>query len=211
MGNNVSIKTSPVTGSGGGGGGLSEVEGVNIDNSPITSNQPVLTGGKAVDPTTYTPAYTVDDAVTAAYDKDTGAMLVLQGDLNKSKDSVTSYTQIDTTNGFTRYFRDTSDASALNGLSVTIKGSAGSIGYIEVVNAVNTNGYLRLYNKTNAISADTPIWTVPVAPGVGQFNYVFFPQGLSFDTALSIRYTTVLASADATAPATNPTIHIHYL
>lgn len=75
--------------------------GLDTDNAAITTNKPLLSGGKAVDVTAYTPAYTVGDSVTQAYNKDTGAALVHQANLDKDADTVTTFRGIATVRTYT--------------------------------------------------------------------------------------------------------------
>jgi hypothetical protein len=61
---------------------------IDADNAALTNTKPSISGGRAEDPASL-PAFTVGDAVTARYDKDSGAQFVLQGDLNPRYDGVT--------------------------------------------------------------------------------------------------------------------------
>ena len=65
-------------------------QGIDIDNAVLTANKPVPNGGKAVTTLTYAPGYAANDAALSAFDKDNGALLVNQANLNSTEDSVTS-------------------------------------------------------------------------------------------------------------------------
>lgn len=70
---------------------LLRVKGDVADNAAQVNTSPVYVGGKAVESATYAPAYTAGDAVGAAFDKDTGALLTLPANLAPSADAVTVY------------------------------------------------------------------------------------------------------------------------
>lgn len=70
---------------------LVQANGNDIDNAAITTNKPLISGGQAVDITTYAPAYTVGDAVTLSFNKLTGGLLVQNANLGYITDSVTAY------------------------------------------------------------------------------------------------------------------------
>lgn len=64
--------------------------GADTDGSSISSNKPVLVGGRAENVASL-PTFSVGQAVNDRHDKDTGAKVVLQGNLDKTIDSVTSF------------------------------------------------------------------------------------------------------------------------
>lgn len=63
--------------------------------------------------------------------------------------------------------------------------------------------YVKFYNKaTAATQADTPVFTIPVAPSIlgGRTEINLTHAELAFSTGLSLRATTGLADADTGAP-----------
>jgi hypothetical protein len=65
--------------------------------------------------------------------------------------------------------------------------------------------YLKLYNKATAPTAsDTPVRTYAI-PATNGAN-LSIPDGIGFDTGISIRATTGVADNDTGAPATNDVI-----
>lgn len=60
--------------------------------------------------------------------------------------------------------------------------------------------FFKLYDKATAATAgDTPVWTIPLAPGPAM---VIELEGMDFTSGISIRGTTGLADADTGAPGT---------
>lgn len=69
--------------------------------------------------------------------------------------------------------------------------------------------YVKFYNKaTAAISTDTPILTIPVAPGIlgGEISVNLLHREFEFSTGLSLRCTTGVADNDTGAPGANEMI-----
>lgn len=64
--------------------------------------------------------------------------------------------------------------------------------------------FLKIYDKATAATAgDTPIWTIPLAPGPAM---VIALEGMKFTSGISIRATTGLADADTGAPGTGEVV-----
>jgi hypothetical protein len=100
-----------------------------------------------------------------------------------------------------------------------VKATAGQVYWIHVTNHKATALYLKLYNATAAnttVGTTTPIATfaLPAPAGggtTGNAQFLQFPQGLPFTTALSAAVTTGVADSDTGAPGANEaTITIGY-
>jgi hypothetical protein len=170
--------------------------------------RPIPVGGKAVNSSTYSPAYNVDDAVAAAFDQTNGGLNVNQGVLLASLDSVQAVPSTSSDPNVTggSYVRITN----ANSTAQTVKPSAGNIFEINVVQLDATPQilYLKFYNKTGATSTDIPFWTVPIPSGVGSV----YQKGivLPFNVACSVRCVSGSADNNTGAPATSPIIEIKY-
>lgn len=93
-----------------------------------------------------------------------------------------------------------------------IKGTAGQIYWIHCMNLANAKRYLKFYNDTAAnviVGTTTPVLTFPL-PTPGDTNgagfNIAFPQGIAFDTAITVAATTGFADADTGAPGANEII-----
>jgi hypothetical protein len=90
-----------------------------------------------------------------------------------------------------------------------VKGAAGQVYWIHAVNLKSTPLYLKFYNATAAnvtVGTTTPVLTFPV-PSAGAttgagFNLAI-PNGIVFDTAITIAATTGVADNDTGAPGAN--------
>ena len=93
-----------------------------------------------------------------------------------------------------------------------IKSSAGQIYWIHCMNLGSATRYLKFYNDTAAnvtVGTTTPVFTFPI-PTPGNTNgagfNIAFPQGIVFDTAITVAATTGVADADTGAPGTNEVV-----
>jgi hypothetical protein len=179
-----------------------------VDGDPLELIRPAILGGKAVDVTTYAPAYSPGDAVSAAFDKNTGALIVAQGNLDPALDisrAIASSTSNISYTGLS-YFR----SLLVNTSFQNIKSSAGNIYGIRIINKDASLIYVKFYNKTGGLSSDTPIFTIAVPAGIGSFIGIDYHIGRAFGTALSVRCVTGVAENDATSPGTAPIIEVDY-
>jgi hypothetical protein len=90
-----------------------------------------------------------------------------------------------------------------------IKGTAGQLYSLYCFNSTNAILYVKLYNATAAnvvVGTTTPVMTIPV-PGNNDTDgagvVLTWPNGLAFDTAITIATTTALADNDTGAPGAN--------
>lgn len=91
-----------------------------------------------------------------------------------------------------------------------IKSSGGQLYWIHAINLASSVRYLKVYNHASpTVGTTTPVLTFPV-PTQGDTNgagFVFsVPNGVAFDTGISIAATTALADADTGAPGANEVI-----
>lgn len=94
-----------------------------------------------------------------------------------------------------------------------VKGSAGKLGFLHVMNMAATVRYLKIYNDTAAnvtVGTTTPTLTIPIPSngdtlGAG-FTISFGDAGLAFSTAITIAATTAVADNDTGAPGANEVI-----
>jgi hypothetical protein len=93
-----------------------------------------------------------------------------------------------------------------------VKATAGQIYLIHAMNMSASPLYLKFYNATAAnvtVGTTTPVLTFPV-PTSGDVNGAGFvlniPQGLQFDTAITVAATTGIADNNAGAPGANELI-----
>lgn len=93
-----------------------------------------------------------------------------------------------------------------------VKATAGMVYLIHAMNMSASPLYLKFYNATAAsvvVGTTTPVLTFPV-PTSGDVNGAGFvlniPQGLQFDTAITVAATTGIADASVGAPGTNELI-----
>ena len=93
-----------------------------------------------------------------------------------------------------------------------IKGSAGQLYWIHAMNMSNAPLYLKFWNATAAnvtVGTTTPVLTVPL-PTQGNTNgagtQINIPQGLVFDTAMTVGATTGVLDNSTGAPGTNEVI-----
>lgn len=108
-----------------------------------------------------------------------------------------------TTSGGTSIFR-TLDADETE---EAVKTSAGQIYGWFISNAVAAQVFVKIYNDTVAnvtVGSTTPVLTIGI-PASSSAN-VAFPNGIAFDTAITIAATTLVADNDATAPAANQVV-----
>ena len=111
------------------------------------------------------------------------------------------------TSGGTSIFRSIDlDEGALE----VIKGSAGQIYWIHVMNLATAVRYVKIYNATSGTyGTGTPVLTFPI-PTQGDSNGAGFtltiPNGIAFGTGISIGAGTGVADNDTGAPGTNDVI-----
>lgn len=93
-----------------------------------------------------------------------------------------------------------------------IKGSAGQLYWIHAMNMSNAPLYLKFWNATAAnvtVGTTTPVLTLPL-PTQGNTNgagtQINIPQGLVFDTAMTVGATTGVLDNSTGAPGTNEVI-----
>ena len=93
-----------------------------------------------------------------------------------------------------------------------VKATAGQLYWLHVIQKTAAPLYLKFYNLTAAnttVGTSTPVLTLPVpsnADSDGSGFTVSIPQGLAFDTAISVACTTGVADADTGAPGANDCI-----
>ena len=93
-----------------------------------------------------------------------------------------------------------------------IKGSAGQVYWIHAMNMSNVPVYLKFWNATAAnvtVGSTTPVLTIPLATqgdtnGAG--TQISIPQGLVFDTAITVGATTGVLDSSSAGPGTNEII-----
>lgn len=184
-----------------------------IDNDPLNQvYRPAIGGGKAVDISTYAPAYAAGDSAVMSFNKDNGAQLINQGNLDPAFDGVKSYgvASASSITGLS-YARYTSVALPVNTTFQNVKSTPGNVFAYRIINAAASVIYVKFYNKTGAVFTDTPFMTIAVPTGVGSSVVNDYPIGKFFATALSIRCTTGILDADIASPATAPIIEIDYV
>ncbi len=105
-------------------------------------------------------------------------------------------------------------AASINATSV--KGSAGTLGFLHVVNTTSTIYFLKFWDKASAPdpSADTALikWSYPIpadTTGAG-IAVPIPPQGIEFATGIAFALTAVDSDADETVAATGVTINYAY-
>lgn len=93
-----------------------------------------------------------------------------------------------------------------------VKGTAGQVYWIHCMNLSGAVKFLKFYNDTAAnvtVGTTTPDFTFPV-PTQGDTNGAGFvlaiPNGIEFDTAITIAATTGIADADTGAPGLNEVV-----
>lgn len=95
----------------------------------------------------------------------------------------------------------------LDETGVIVDGTPVKIAYLNLKNCHATAmRYVKFYDKaTAATAADTPIYTIPVAPALlgGGEGENLIHREMVFNTGLSMRCTTGVADADTGAPGTN--------
>jgi len=102
--------------------------------------------------------------------------------------------------------------SAATTNATSVKGSAGTIGSLQVSNINAAARFLKLYNKATAptVGTDTPVMTILLPPNVNQFIDCG-PYGLRFSTGIAYALTTGMAVADVGAVAiTEHSVGIFY-
>jgi hypothetical protein len=89
--------------------------------------------------------------------------------------------------------------SAASTNATAVKTSAGNIAELDVYNTNTYTVYLKFYNKasTPTVGTDTPVWTIPVAPGGGYSKS--FSRGRSFSLGIALAITKLQADSDVTA------------
>jgi hypothetical protein len=142
--------------------------------------------------------------VTLATDS-TGLLSVDDGGGSLTVDgTVTANLGVPTSGGTTLYKNIDVDES-----EDQVKGSAGQVYWIHAMNLSAAVLYLKLYNATAAsvtVGTTVPDLTFPI-PTQGDTNGAGFalpiPNGIEFDTAITIACTTGVADNDSTAPGAN--------
>ncbi len=93
-----------------------------------------------------------------------------------------------------------------------IKATAGQVYWITAFNLAATKRYLKFYNATAAsvsVGTTTPVLTFPL-PTPGDTNGAGFvlaiPNGIAFETAITVAATTGVADSDTGAPGANEVI-----
>lgn len=94
-----------------------------------------------------------------------------------------------------------------------VKGTAGQVYWIHAINLATAVRYLKFYNATAAnvtVGTTTPVLTFPIptqaetADGAG--FVLSIPNGIAFDTAITIAATTGIADSNTGAPGANEVI-----
>lgn len=185
---------------------ISSIGGFSADNSAIADNEPVLAGAKAVESSTYAPAYTANDAVMAAADKDNGGLLVNQTDLDQTLDKVTAYLAAGTDLvGIVGI--DQTISGVTNGVAIVVPTSAtdtwseahttayatskiakASSGILRRITGYNSGGaqFIQVHNTTTLPADSTvPIVIIPAA-AASAFNYDAPENGMWFSTGITV-------------------------
>lgn len=177
-----------------------------VDNAPQTANpRPVTIGGKAVTSASYAPAYADNDAVQAAFDKTSGALLTNQGALAETTDSVGAIPRPTASVSFGIV---PAQVINLSNSALPIKAGAGNVYGLVLTNPHATDdAFVKLFNLAAASvvvgggTATVPNITFTVK--AGQTVVINFPIPLSFGTAISWCATKFIATNDGTAPSSS--------
>lgn len=102
-------------------------------------------------------------------------------------------------------------SGAANQDSTTAKNGAATVGgFCFQNNHATAERFVKLYNKANPTSADTPVQTYALAPGGGGVSRTGLM--MAFSTALSFRITTGVAAADTgAASAGDVTVNMEFI
>lgn len=96
--------------------------------------------------------------------------------------------------------------SAASTNATSVKGSAGQLYWLHVVNTNAAARFLKLYNKATAptVGTDVPIHTFAIPGNTGGAGFVIaLPVPITFATGIALALTTGVADADAGAVAAN--------
>lgn len=156
--------------------------GQDIDNATQTSNiRPIPVGGKAVDVTSYAPAYTDGDAAQAVFDKISGALLVQQGVLSLGNDVVQAGAIYDV-NVATSAITSTSTAF-VNGTGIDMRGYNKISIFPNVTAAAGTNAFYRVQWSMDNTNWFDETLEADAAPGSGETAVTFATKIFSFASA----------------------------
>lgn len=184
---------------------------VQVDGSALTALQ-LIDNANVADDAAFTAGSTgvvmggffADETATDSVDEGDGGAARMTLD---RKQIVTPYAHA-TAGGHTPYKNLDCDES-----EDEIKGSAGKLFWIHVINLANAKRYLKLYNDTAAnvaVGTTVPVLTFPIPTmadtnGAG-FTIHFGDAGCAFSTAICVAATTGFADNDTGAPGANEVI-----
>jgi hypothetical protein len=184
---------------------------VQVDGSALTALQ-LIDNSAVADDAAFTPGttgvtmagFTADESSTDSVDEGDGGAARMTLD---RKQIVTPYIHA-AAGGHTPYKNLDCDES-----EDQIKGSAGKLFWIHVVNLANAKRYLKIYNDTAAnvsVGTTVPDLTFPI-PTMGDtngagFTLHFGDAGIQFTAAITVAATTGFADNDTGAPGANEVI-----
>lgn len=196
----------------GGTSGSQAVGGIQDDDTAVSGNRPVLTGGVTADPAAL-PADTVAGRVKRFLTNLKGILLTVQANLIHTSDTVGSIGKaVATDSGITPY---RSGSAGVTNTAVAIKAAAGSVFDVRVINPNAAIEYLKFFNVAAAsvvVGTTVPVFTVPIPASsfVTMSNEI--RAQFEFTTAIAIFCTSVLADTGAqTAPAVALPVELGYV
>lgn len=174
------------------------IAGQDNDGAPSTSSKAIKVGGIAVDPAVPN-TYAIDDSVTDQHDKDTGAKMILQGNLDPSLDGIASYSKPDATSTYT----PSSDLSSAYESSSVSKLSAGVLYFCTGYNSGPAQ-WIEFYNSTT-VPSDGSVSPVIVIRAAAASNFsldlskfgVYFSTGISWSNSTNASpFTKTIGASD---------------
>lgn len=180
------------------------------DNAAQVNLNPSYVGAKAVDSTTYAPAYTAGDAAGLANDTINGGLLVNQGNLQEDQDIVTSYLKCTSTSA------GTPSAYRLQGsinTATAVKASAGNLYGWNIRNNTGAAVYVKFYDTAQAsvVVGTTAVVLSLQVPANGSIYQESSCVQHNFATAISVASVTGWLDNDATSPGANAvTLELKY-
>ena len=166
--------------------------------------KPQIAGGIAIDITSL-PLFTAGYMAALAINKDNGGLLVNQGIIDASQDSISTFAGSSSLDiGGLQSFRN----SAVSTTGVNVKLIAGNLYRYNIINPNASSIFVKFYNNLAASSSNTPFLTIQV-PANSTVNQEFIVNEY-FSACLSIRCCTGVADSDNTAAGTLPIIELRY-
>lgn len=195
--NLAAIATATSATAGGGSSFTGNVQGIAADQA-APSGFPVLTAGIAVVASTYTGTYTAGQVEAIHLDTVSGGVLGHIRKLTITNDQVGVLPVVQAaTIGFTKYRN-----ASLSSLGSVIKGSAGNLYCLNVVNTNASIVYCKLFDTASLVIGTTiPVFTIVLAAN-GQFTMRGTDAPINFGTGIAIAAVTGFADNNSTAPGT---------